>query len=181
MKRLWLIPVILCVLLIPAVVVLASGGQDAFENVVGSLESRYHVRATRVPFMGLVSLISHTATNGGVGSMHVAEFENFAKPVDGEELSRMVEQKLGPGWERMIRETSRSGKEQTLIFVHPEGRRMGMFIVDKNGREMDVVQLSVDPDHLNQSIGQYGHSHPQMENRPGAPAPVGAPAVGAPD
>jgi hypothetical protein len=25
---------------------------------------------------------------------------------------------------------------------------------------MDVVQLSVDPDHLNQSIGQYEHGHP---------------------
>jgi hypothetical protein len=35
-----------------------------------------------------------------------------------------------------------------------------MFIVDKDGDEMDVVQLSVDPDHLNQSIGQYEHGHP---------------------
>jgi hypothetical protein len=24
---------------------------------------------------------------------------------------------------------------------------------------MDVVQISVDPDHLNQSIGQYEHPH----------------------
>jgi hypothetical protein len=71
----------------------------------------------------------------------------------------MVEQKLGAGWERMIRETSRNGKEQTLIFVHPEGNLTGMFIVDKDGNEMDVVQISVDPDHLNQSIGQYEHPH----------------------
>jgi hypothetical protein len=91
--------------------------------------------------------------------MHVAEIENFQAPVDGEELNRMVEQKLGAGWERMIRETSRNGKEQTLIFVHPEGNRMGMLIVDKDGNEMDVVQISVDPDHLNQSIGQYEHPH----------------------
>ena len=59
----------------------------------------------------------------------------------------------------MIRETSRSGKEQTLIFVHPEGSRMGMFIVDKDGNEMDIVQVSVDPDHLNESIGKYEHTH----------------------
>ena len=62
-----------------------------------------------------------------------------ASPVDGDELNRMVEQKLGPGWERMIRETSRYGNEQTLIFVHPEGTRMGLFIVDLDGNEMDVV------------------------------------------
>ena len=85
--------------------------------------------------------------------------------IDGDELNRMVEQKLGAGWERMIRETSRSGNEQTLIFVHPEGSRMGMFIVDKDGNEMDVVQISVDPDHLNESIGQYDHSHPGGDER----------------
>lgn len=159
MRNLWLIPVACVVLVIPATVVLASNGEGAFDGVVSSIESKYHVRATRIPFMGLVSLISHKATHGGVSGMHVAEIENFQAPVDGEELNRVVEQKLGAGWERMIRETSRNGKEQTLIFVHPEGNRMGMFIVDKDGNEMDVVQISVDPDHLNQSIGQYEHPH----------------------
>jgi hypothetical protein len=59
----------------------------------------------------------------------------------------------------MIRETSRKGKEQTLIFVHPEGERMGMFVVDLDGSEMDVVQVSVDPNHLNDQIGNYEHHH----------------------
>ncbi len=157
MRRFWLIALLCVVVIIPPTVVLASSGEGTFDGVVSSIERQYHVHATRVPFMGLVSLISHKATHGGVGSMHVAEFENFTEPVDGEELNRMVEQKLGAGWERMIRETSRSGKEQTLIFVHPEGSRMGMFIVDKDGNEMDVVQVSVDPDHLSESIGKYEH------------------------
>jgi hypothetical protein len=162
MKPLWLIPVVFCVALVPVVVVLASG-EDAFDSVVSSLESAYHVHATRVPLMGLVSLISHTATRGGVNGMHVAEIDGFTQPIDGEKLNTMVAQKLGPGWSRMIRETSRSGKEQTLIFVHPEGSRMGMFIVDKDGNEMDIVQLSVDPDHLNESIGKYEHPHPEQD------------------
>jgi hypothetical protein len=29
---------------------------------------------------------------------------------------------------------------------------------------MDVVQVSVDPDHLNQKIGQYGHHHHQDDD-----------------
>jgi hypothetical protein len=168
MKRFWLIPLICVVVVIPPAVVLASNGGSGFDGVVSSIESQYHVRATRIPFMGLVSLISHTATHGGVSGMHVAEFENFSQAVDGEELNRMVEQKLGAGWERMIRETSRSGKQQTLIFVHPEGSRMGMFIVDKDGNEMDVVQISVDPDHLNESIGKYNHSHSDSDKSEGA-------------
>jgi hypothetical protein len=165
MRKLWLIPVVCVVLVVPPAVVLASSGEGAFDGVVSSIESKYHVRATRIPFMGLVSLVSRKATHGGVSGMHVAEIENFQAPVDGEELNRMVEEKLGAGWERMVRETSRNGKEQTLIFVHPEGNRMGMFIVDKDGNEMDIVQISVDPDHLNQSIGQYEHSHHESEKR----------------
>jgi hypothetical protein len=71
----------------------------------------------------------------------------------------MVEQKLGAGWERIIRETSRQGKEQTLIFMRAEGERMGLFVVDLDGKEMNVVQVSVDPDHLNENLGRYEHAH----------------------
>jgi len=156
MRRLWLIPVAIVVLLVP-VAVLAGSGQGGFDGVVRSVESRYHVRATRIPFLGLVSLISKAATHDGVSGLHVAEFDSFTEPVDGEELNRMVEQKLGPGWERIVRETSRLGDEQTLIFIHPEGDKMGLFVLDLDGHEMDVVQVSVDPNHLNENLGHYQH------------------------
>jgi hypothetical protein len=152
----------LVALLVPAAVL--AGGEGGFDRVVRSIEARYHVRATRIPFMGLISLISKKATHEGVADMHVAEFDSFTEKVDGEELDRMVEARLGAGWERMIRETSRNGGEQTLIFVHPEGQRMGLFVVDLDGHEMDVVQVSVDPDHLNQSLGQYEHHHREDGN-----------------
>jgi len=157
MRRLWIVPVALLALLVPAAVL--AGGGGGFDGVVRSIETRYHVRATRIPFMGLLSFIAGKATREGVGGMHIAEFENFSEPVDGAELNRMVEEKLGAGWERIIRETSRSGSQQTLIFMHPEGQRMGLFVLDLDGHELDVVQVSVDPDHLNQSIGKYEH-HP---------------------
>jgi len=145
-------------LLVP-VAVLASGGEGGFDGVVRSLEVKYHVHATRIPFLGLISFVARKATQDGVSNLHVAEFEHFDVPMDGEELNRMVEQKLGDGWERMIRETRRNGSEQTLIFVHPEGKRMGMFILDADGNDLNVVQISVDPDHLSDSIGKYDHHH----------------------
>jgi hypothetical protein len=37
---------------------------------------------------------------------------------------------------------------------------MGLFILDLDGDEMDVVQVSVDPDHLNDTIGKYEHRDP---------------------
>ena len=156
MRRLLLIPVILIALAVP-VVVLAGGGRAGFDGVVDSIESRYHAHATRIPFLGMISLVAHGATHGGVGNLHVAEFEDFHADVDGNELNRLVEQKLGEGWARIIRETSKHGTEQSLIFMRPEGHRMGLFIVDLDDHEMDVVQVSVDPDHLNDSIDKYTH------------------------
>jgi hypothetical protein len=156
MRRLIWIP-IACAALVISVAVIAAGAESGFDAVVSSLEQQYHVHATRVPLMGLVSLISRKATKGGVSGVRVAEFEHFNKPIDGEELNRMVEEKLGPGWERMIRSTGRHGNEQTLIFAHPEGRSMGLFVLDLDGNELDVVQVSVDPDHLNETVGKYEH------------------------
>jgi hypothetical protein len=158
MKRFWLIPIGFVALAVPAAV-LAGSGQGGFDGVVSSIESRYHVHATRIPFLGLISLVSKKATHGGVGSLHVAEFESFTEQVDGNELNRLVAEKLGAGWERMIRETSKKGHDQTLVFTHPEGDRMGLFVVDLDGNEMDGVQVSVDPRHLDDDIGHYSHHH----------------------
>lgn len=158
MKRFLWIPICVVALLVP-VVVLAGSGEGGFDGVVSSIESKYHAHATRIPFLGLISFISRAATRQGVGNLHVAEFEHFSAEVDGDELNQMVAQKLGQGWERIIRETSRKGNEQTLIFMRPEGRRMGLFVVSLDGGEMNVVQVSVDADHLNESIGHYELSH----------------------
>lgn len=173
MKGLWLIPIGFVALAVP-VVVLAGSGESGFDGVVHSIEGRYHVSATRIPFLGLISLVSRKATHGGVSGMHVAEFDSFTEPVDGEELNQMVEEKLGPGWERIIRETSRKSNEQTLIFMHPEGDRMGLFILDKDGNEMDVVQVSVDPKHLDDNIEHYGHHHPDAGDSSDRESPEGA-------
>lgn len=158
MKQLFLIPIGFLALAVP-VAVLAGSGEGGFDGVVHSIESRYGVRATHIPFLGLISMVSKRATHGGVGSLHVAEIENFHETVDGDELNTMVKEKLGAGWERMIRETSKQGKEQTLVFTHAEGERTGLFVVDLDGNEMDVVQVSVDPQHLDEDIGKYGKHH----------------------
>jgi hypothetical protein len=158
MRKLFLIPICFFALAVP-VVVLANGVASGFDGVVSSIEARYHVHAERVPFLGLVSFVARASTHDGVRGMHVAEIEDFHANVDGEELNKLVQEKLGAGWERIIRETSRTGGSQTLIFMRPAGSRMGMFVLDLDGQEMDVVQMSVDPEHLSESIGKYEHHH----------------------
>ena len=166
MKQLFLIPIGFLALAVP-VAVLAGSGEGGFDGVVHSIESRYGVHASRIPFLGLISMVSKRASHGGVSALHVAEIENFHETVDGDELNRMVEEKLGAGWERMIRETSKKGKEQTLVFTHPEGDRMALFVVDLDGNEMDVVQVSVDPSHLDDDIGRYSHHHDHDADKDG--------------
>ena len=159
MRRLLLIPVCFVALLVP-VAVLAGGG-EGFDGVIRTIETRYHVHATRIPFLGLISFISRKATQDGVSNLHVAEFERFSGPMDGDELNGLVEGKLGPSWERVIRETSQNGTAQTLIFMRPEGSRMGLFVLDADGNDLNVVQVSVDPDHLSESVNRYDHRHHQ--------------------
>ncbi len=155
--RFLLIPICFVALLVP-VAVLAGNG-EGFNGVVRTLETRYHVHATRIPFLGLISFVARRATDDGVSNIHVAEIDNFSGPLDGDELNGLVEGKLGPAWERVIRETSRNGESQTLIFMRPEGSRMGLFVIDADGHEMNVVQVSVDPDHLSESVNRYEHHH----------------------
>ncbi len=158
MRRLILIPLCFFALAVP-VVVLANGAQGGFDGVVSSIETRYHVHAQRIPMLGLMSFISHRASGGAVSGMHVAEIDDFQSDVNGEELNNLVQQKLGEGWERVIRETSRKGDNQTLIFMQPEGKRMGVFVLDLDGHELDVVQVSVDPNHLTETVSKYQHHH----------------------
>jgi hypothetical protein len=146
--------VVFAAIIVPWAVRAASAG-DGFERVVSSIEQQYHVRATRVPLIGLANFAADGATHGGVGGIHIAEFENFTQSVDGDELNRIVESNLGQGWSRFIRSTSRHGAEQTLIFARDEGSRTGLFILDLDRNEMDVVEVSVAPDRLNETIGKY--------------------------
>jgi hypothetical protein len=158
MRRFLWIAAALCALAVP-VVVLAGNGGSGFDGVVSSIGHRYHAHATRVPFLGVISFVARHASHGGVGEIHVAEFDHFNAPVDGKELNSMVAAKLGEGWSRIVRQTSRTGGEQTLIFSRPEGRRMGLFIVDLDSQEMDVVQVSVDPNYVNKYINDKTKHH----------------------
>jgi len=158
-----LVAVGLVAVMTPVIVLAAGGSGTGFDAVVHGIESRYHTHATKIPFMGLISGIAGISTHDGVRGIHVAEIENLSEPVDGAELNALVEQHVGNGWQRMVRETSRNG-DQTLIYMKPDGSRMGLLVVDLVGHEMNVVQVSVDPDHLKDEMGQFGRHHHEEDD-----------------
>lgn len=154
-----LLPAGLAAVMAPAIVLAASGGGGGFDGVVHGIESRYHARATKIPFMGLISALAGVSTHGGVHNLHLAEFENFSGTIDGEELNTIVTQHIGEGWQRIVRETSRSGTDQSLIFVRPEGNHLGMMVVDLDGHDLNVIQISVNPDQLSEQIREHRSHH----------------------
>ena len=139
----------------PAILLAASGSGGGFDAVVRGIETRYHAHANKIPFMGLISLVAGHATHGGVRGIHVAEIEHLDSPVDGTELNALVAERMGAGWERIVRDTSRSGDEQSLIYVKPQGDRLGMLVVDLDHAEMNVVQISINPDKLSDEITEH--------------------------
>ncbi len=141
----------------PAILLAASGSGGGFDSVVRGIETRYHVHANKIPFMGLMSLVASHATHGGVHSIHVAEIEHVDAHIDGTELNALVAERMGAGWQRIVRDTSRSGDEQSLIYVKPEGDRLGMLVVDLDHAEMNVVQISINPDKLSDEITEHRH------------------------
>ena len=151
-----LVPVGLAAVMTPAVVLAAGGSGGGFDDVVSGIEQRYHVHANKIPFMGLISFAAGRATHGGVRGLHVAEIEHFDERVDGEELTTLVQKRAGNGWSRMIRETGRGG-DQSLIYIRSEKEHIGMLIVDLDGHEMNIVQLSVNPDQLTEQIKKHHH------------------------
>ena len=157
-----LAPLGIAAVMTPAILLAASGNGQGFDSIVNSIESRYHARATKIPFMGLISGIAGIATHGGVRGLHVAEFEDFrgdGDGVDGAEFNALIEKHVGKGWQRMIRETSRGGGDQSLIYVRDEGSRVGMLVVDLDGHELDVVQMSMNPDQLMHEVSKHHHWH----------------------
>ncbi|HEY9127738.1 MAG TPA: hypothetical protein VIM62_11460, partial [Acidobacteriaceae bacterium] len=165
-----LVPVAIAAIMTPAILLAASGSvtnRQGFDAIVRTIELRYHAHATRIPFMGLISGIAGISTHGGVHGLHVAEFERFraddAGDFDGAEFNDLVEKHVGPGWQRMIRETSREhdGRqgEQTLIYVRPDGKNVAMLVVNLDDNDLNVVQLSMNPDHLMDEVNEHRHHH----------------------
>ena len=153
----------------PAILLAASGSGGGFDSVVRGIETRYHVHANKIPFMGLMSLVASHATHGGVHSIHVAEIEHVDGPVDGMELNALVAEHMGAGWQRIVRDTNRSGDEQSLIYVKPEGERLGMLVVDLDHAEMNVVEISINPDKLSDEITEHRHGRDSesSDSKPG--------------
>jgi hypothetical protein len=122
-----------------------------FNGVVEAIESRYGVRHTHIPFLGLV--VSVAARPAGVSNFKLALFEDFRSASSGssanmapsrtEDLERVVEHSLGSDWSLFVRTHTRDHSEDTLIYVNMGDGKLQMLIVSIEPDEATVVEMNL--------------------------------------
>jgi hypothetical protein len=130
------------VILVLAMSSLAFAGDPEFKAIVRSIEHTYGVHHMHIPFLGLAMFFARPS---GVHAFKLAVFEDFHGAGDSEEVSRVVEKSLGPGWYPFVRVRSK-GKtdgETTLIYTCPSGNRLRMMIVNLEPSEAVVLKMEL--------------------------------------
>jgi hypothetical protein len=112
----------------------------------------------------------------GVSGLKLAVFEDFNGATNSEDVSRVVENSLGPGWYPFVRVRSRNivkgDQEATLIYANPSNGKFRMMIVNIESSEATVVELKLS-DHAikkwlkeprEEAEGQAGHHQHHSDN-----------------
>lgn len=136
MKSLRVLVLILCASTV------AVAGNNEFKGLVHSFETAYGVHHMRIPLLGVALFVARPA---GAHGLRLALFENFQAPVDSDDVRRVVESSLGPGWYPFVRVRSKgeTDGETTLIYTNPNGTTMRMMIVNVESSEAQLMEVNV--------------------------------------
>ena len=121
-----------------------------FDRVVRHIESCYHARRTRIPFLGLANFFVKAAKPGGVKEFKLAVFEDqdFGAPAENAQFDSEIEKSLGAEWRPLVRVFSRAQGELTRIYAKEAGKDVRLMVVTIEPHEAAVVQVKVDTEML---------------------------------
>ncbi len=155
-------------LLVLCATTLAFAGDNEFRGVVHAIEGHYGVRHMHIPLLGFAMWFVRPE---GVSGLKLAVFENFNGPAEADDVTRVVENSLGPGWYPFVRVRSKNAvkgdDETTLIYASPAGGKLRMMIVNVESSEATVVELKLSERAIKgwlkepgeKAEGQAGHRH----------------------
>jgi hypothetical protein len=92
--------------------------------------------------------------------IYVREYD-FDKPgqYTPADLQRVRSQFAGSDWSPMVRERSKTGGEDTDVYIKMvNGKVQGLFVLDAEPKELDLVYIvgSIDPEELTKLDGNFG-------------------------
>ena len=151
----------------PRTVVRAANGDAAcLQAVEAGVQARWGGHRQRIPMQWLISSAAGLYTHGGVSRMHVVEIDALPKRIEPGELESLASREMSNGWSRIVREQDVGGEDQSLIYVKPEGNRLAMTVVSFDHGEMDMVQMSIEPEELSRQMRHWEQQdrHDQPEH-----------------
>lgn len=130
----------------------AAPARADFDAVVRGIESRYRVRATRIPFLGLVRFAVWIVHPHGVSDVQLATFEHATFGDDGD-LADIVRREAGEPLQPIVQSHSRRSGETTNIYARPlRGDRVAMFILAHEHDETTVLRVVMSMDEFQKAV-----------------------------
>lgn len=134
---------------------------DDFGRIVEHIEARYHVHRQHrfaLAFAGMVVKFWHV---GGVRHFKAAVFEDqrFIQTASDAKFDEIVQSATHSGYQPLVQSYSRRSGEHTFIYARSEGKNLKLLIVSLEPDEAAVIQVTLDPDKLNQVLNdphQFG-------------------------
>lgn len=111
-----------------------------FDAVVKGIETRYQVRRTKIPFMGLANALLFVARPAGASGLKMAVFENASLLDRADEFQSNLQATLGPRWRRFIETQSQRENESTTIYSRVDGKRLYLLIATVERDEVSVLR-----------------------------------------
>ena len=128
--------------------------KKGFDGIVEHLENKYGARRTRIPFLGVANFFIKIIRPAGVKSFKLAVFEdfNYASLRSGMSFDDDMRSLMPKDWKPFVKVSSRAGnREQTFIYVKPDGKDLQMMTVVLEAREAVVMEVKLNPD----AVGKF--------------------------
>ena len=133
---------------------LVAGGcaSSTFRSTAREIGRLPEAERVRIPFVGLARVASNAV--GGPRGLRLAVFETGEpRPAP---LGDVVARHAGPGWQRLLR--VRSAGEDVVILARPEGRRLRLLLLAQETGEVVLLEASIDPDALLETVNSRGRT-----------------------
>lgn len=133
----------------------ASAADHDFDAMVRQVSAAYHAKPEHIPLLGFARFVVNVARPYGTRDFRLAVFEDVKPEFPSDSFAPP-----GPGWQLMVRSSSRRNNEITRIFAHPAGSYMRLMILATEHNEATVVQVEVNARELGRHIEDAErHSH----------------------
>jgi hypothetical protein len=127
----------------------AFGADRDFDRLVSAVESRFGVRPTHIPMLGVANFFVSVARPAGAAGFHLAVFEDlkFDADGDGEALDRIMAG-ASEGLHPLVRVRSRRDQEWTYIYTGEAGKNAKMLVATFGHGEATVIEVRLSMDAL---------------------------------